>query len=111
MGVLLPPLPLGCGDIGRLTRQADPISVTQLPHVWDYPGSRQTFGNWDAPLGLLLGWYLRVWLDLDVVLGDKALAAEQLSLVPVLVIFHVEDLRWERSREMSAWLPFPWERG
>lgn len=46
-----------------------------------------------------------MWLDLDVVFGDKALAAEQLSLVPVLVIFHVEDLRWERSKEVSgaAW--------
>lgn len=48
-----------------------------------------------------------MWLDLDVVFGDKTLAAEQLSLVPVLVVFHVEDLRWERSREVSAWLPFP----
>lgn len=50
-----------------------------------------------------LGWYLRVGLDLDVVFGDEALAAVQLGLVPVLVIFHVEDLGWERSREARGW--------
>lgn len=105
--MLLPPVPSGCGGTGRLIRQADPISVTQFPHVWGYSVSWQTSGNWDC----CLGWYLRVWLDLDVVFGDKALAAKQLSLVPVLVVFHVEDLRWERSREVSALLPFPWERG
>lgn len=76
--------------------------MLRFPHVWDHPGSRQIFGNWDAPLGFLVGRYLRVGLDLDVVFGDKTLAAEQLSLVPVLVVFHVEDLRWERSREVSA---------
>lgn len=54
------------------------------------------------------GWYLRVGFDFDVVFGDKALAAIQLSLVPVLVIFHVEDLGRERSREASAQLPSPW---
>lgn len=63
------------------------------------------------PLPCAGGWYLRVRLDLDVVFGDEALAAIQLGLVPVLVIFHIEDLRWERSREVSAWLPSPWERG
>lgn len=57
------------------------------------------------------GWHLRVWLDLDVIFGDEALAAVQLSLVPVLVIFHVEDLRQERSREVSAQPLSPWERG
>lgn len=45
-------------------------------------------------------------LDLDVVLGDEALAAVQLSLVPVLVIFHVEDLSWDRSTVRRAeWDP------
>lgn len=53
-------------------------------------------------------WYLRVGFDFDVVFGDKALAAIQLSLVPVLVIFHVEDLGRERSREASAQPPSPW---
>lgn len=58
----------------------------------------------------MVGRYLRMWLDLDVVFGNKALAAIQLSLVPVLVIFHVEDLSWERSREPSAWLQSSWDR-
>lgn len=56
MGVLLPPVPSGFGGTGRLTWQADPISVTQFPHVWDYPGPWQTFGNWDCclPGGVVL---------------------------------------------------------
>lgn len=41
------------------------------------------------------GWcdgHLRVGLDTDVVLGNKPLDTPELSLVPVLVIFHVQDL-------------------
>lgn len=53
------------------------------------------------------GWYLRVGFHFDVVFGDEALAAIQLRLVPVLVIFHVENLGQERSREASAQLPSP----
>lgn len=64
-----------------------------------------------ASLPQTVGWYLRMRLDLDVVFGDEALAAVQLSLVPVLVIFHVEDLRLERSREALARPPSHRERG
>lgn len=41
------------------------------------------------------GWgdgHSRVGFDTDVVLGNKPLGASELSLVPVLVIFHVQDL-------------------
>lgn len=64
-----------------------------------------------APLPRAVGWYLRMWLDPDVVFGDEALAAIQLSLVPILIVFHVEDLRRERSREASAQLLSPCGRG
>lgn len=38
------------------------------------------------------GDYSRVWLYTDVVLGNKTLGSTELGLVPVLVIFHVQDL-------------------
>lgn len=41
------------------------------------------------------GWgdgHSRVGLDTDVVLGNKPLGAPELGLVPVLVVFHVQDL-------------------
>lgn len=47
----------------------------------------------------LQGWgdgHSRVGLDSDVVLGNEALGAPELSLVPVLVILHVQDLQEER---------------
>lgn len=81
--------------------------VAQFPHVRGYPGLWPRFGHRDPRLGWVLGWYLRVGLDLDVVFGDEALAAVQLGLVPVLVVFHVEDLGRERSREASAWPTSP----
>lgn len=83
------------------------LSMAQFPHVRGYPGLWTKFGHRDPRLGSVLGWYLRVGLDLDVVFGDEALAAIQLSFVPVLVIFHVEDLGRERSREASAWPTSP----
>lgn len=50
------------------------------------------------------GWdegHSRVGFDTDVVLGNKPLSAPELSLVPVLVVFHVQDLwageRWPRG--------------
>lgn len=139
--MLLPPILSGCGGNCRLTQQADPIAAPSLcdsvpPCVglpWlvaDLWASGRTIGiaAWvvgEDVLALVgatraglrashphtVGWYLRVRLDLDVVFGDEALGAIQLSLVPVLVIFHVEDLRWERSREVSAQPSSPWERG
>lgn len=81
--------------------------VAQFPHMRGYPGLWPGFGHRDPRLGWVLGWYLRVGLDLDVVFGDEALAAVQLGLVPVLVVFHVEDLGRERSREASAWPTSP----
>lgn len=42
------------------------------------------------------GWgdgHSRVGLDTDVVLGNKPLDTPEFSLVPVLVVFHVQDLR------------------
>lgn len=88
--------------------------MPQFPHV---QGFQQLFGHQDTGLGHCLvlagdtmgqGWYLRVGFDFDVVFGHKALAAIQLSLVPVLVIFHVEYLGQESSREASALPPSPW---
>lgn len=38
------------------------------------------------------GDYSRVWLYTDVVLGNKTFSSSELCLVPVLVIFHVQDL-------------------
>lgn len=38
------------------------------------------------------GDYSRVWLYTNVVLGNKTFGSSELGLVPVLVIFHVQDL-------------------
>ena len=45
--------------------------------------------------------HLRVGLDSDVVLGNKPLRAPELSLVPVLVIFHVQDLQAGETLTLS----------
>lgn len=95
--------------MGRTTLAcADPMGIGM--DCWDHslgggrgcPGAGGSYQSFQALISMHCGWYLRVRLDLDVVLGDEALAAIQLSLVPVLVIFHVEDLRWDRSREALA---------
>lgn len=39
------------------------------------------------------GRYLRVRLDFDVILRDESFRAVQLGFVPVLVVFHIEDLK------------------
>lgn len=59
------------------------------------------------------GDYSRMWLYTDVVLGNKTLGSSEFGLVPVLVIFHVQDLQagatWTLSHLLrSCWLqPFP----